>query len=625
MEYINIRELVEKRATQSPDDVFMTFYGEHLTFKQFDQRVNRLANVFIKLGVNKGDRINIHLFNSPDHLVCCMAAFKIGAVACPINVQFTPGELVYQVNDSQGVVLVTENALAGVSAAVRDSFTDIRHIVELGASTGPGNLGFSELVGRESTDLAPVEILPDDNMVILYTSGTTGQPKGALLTHGNFIYMVKAVSRILTFPGREGKRNCRLIFMPMFHVNPLMHNLLALHRNDKIVLQRKFSVREFGPAVEKERPDYFFGVPKVYKVLLEARDTVKKYDLSSLRLGACGAAPIPPGNLTEFEREFGIEVIEGYGLTEATFTSTIHRPGGKKKAGSIGIALDGQEVRIMDPEGRLLREPGKIGEIVIKGPSLMKAYFRKEEETAKTLRDGWLHTGDIGRVDEDGFFYIVDREKDMIIKGGENIYPKEIEETVSEVNGVHDVAVVGVPDDISGEEVKAYVVPRIGSTLTVEQVIQHCKKRLAAFKVPRYVEFVLGLPASAIGKTLKRKLRNGEGVIRMDEKTAPIPLDVVWQTMAGRFNPQKAGKWQAKIAYEVFGTTSGAVTFFIKNGKIEIREGRHPEASAVVKMTDIALMRIIDGEMDILSGINSGLIQVEGSEADLTLFGEIMG
>jgi len=625
MQYTNIRGLVEKRAAQSPDDVFMAFYGEYITFKEFNQRVNRLANAFLNLGVQKGDRINVHLFNSPEHLVCCMAAFKIGAVACPINTQFTPGELLYQVNDSQGVVLITENALAGVSAAVRDNFSDVRHIVELGPAVSPGNLKYSELVDGESSDLAPVEISPDDNMIILYTSGTTGQAKGALLTHGNFVYMVNSVSKILTVPGQEDKRSSRLVFMPMFHVNPLMHNLIALHRNDKIVLQRKFSVREFGPTVEKERPDYFFGVPKVYKVLLEAKDTVEKYDISSLKLGACGAAPIPPETIIEFEKEYGIEVIEGYGLTEATFASTIHRPGGKKKVGSVGVALDGQEVRIMDPEGRFLEEPGQIGEIVIRGPSLMKAYFRKEEETRKVLRDGWLHTGDIGRVDDEGFFYIVDREKDMIIKGGENIYPKEIEDVISEVNGVHDVAVIGVPDDISGEEVKAFVVPRLGSDLKADEVIQHCQNRLAGFKVPKYVEFVLGLPASAIGKTLKRKLREGEGIVSMNEEAKPIPLDMVWPAMAGRFNPQKAGEWQAKIAYEIFGRTSGAATFVIKDGKIKIKEGRDPEATAVVKMTDIALLRIIEGKMDVLSGINSGLIQVDGSEADLTLFGEVMG
>jgi putative sterol carrier protein len=333
---------------------------------------------------------------------------------------------------------------------------------------------------------------------------------------------------------------------------------------------------------------------------------------------------MPVETIKEFEKVYGFEILEGYGLTEATVASTLHRRGGTKKIGSIGQALEGQEVAIMSPEGRLLGE-GEEGEIVIRGSSVMRGYFGKDEETDKTLRGGWLHTGDIGKVDEDGFFYIVDREKDMIIKGGENIYPKEIEDVISQVEGVHDVAVVGIPDELSGEEVKAFVVPRIGRKIGTEAIIEHCKKSLAAYKVPKEVEFVLGIPTSAIGKSLKRLLRQGEGIFRMDEKVDPIPLDLVWQVMAGRFKPEKAGSWKARVAYEIFGDTSGAATFVIENGKIEVREGKDPEASAVVNMTDIALNKIIGGKIDALTAMNSGMLQVEGSEADVAMFSETMG
>ncbi|MFH1090796.1 MAG: long-chain-fatty-acid--CoA ligase [Pseudomonadota bacterium] len=623
MSYKNIRELLEYRASLTPDDVFMAFYGEYITFRDLYERVGRLANALLKLGVKKGDIVNVHLFNSPEHFVSCMAAFVIGAVACPINVQFTPAELRYQVNDSGGVVLITESALAELSGSIRQELNTVRQVIEIGDEAHSGNLRYSDLTAGEPSELPPAEIHPDDNLVIIYTSGTTGQAKGALLTHGNFVYMIGTVNKILFHPLEQDQKLVMLIVMPMFHVNPLMHNLLALERGDKVVLMRKFSVREFGPTVAQEHPSYFFGVPKMYKVLLEARDTVQKYDLGSLEFGACGAAPMPAETIVEFEKVFGFELLEGYGLTEATFASTIHRRGGRKKIGSVGTALEGQEVRIMDPGGQLLG-PGEIGEIVIRGPSLMKGYFGQEEETRKVLRDGWLHTGDIGRMDEEGFFFIVDREKDMIIKGGENIYPKEIEDVISEIPGVHDVGVVGVPDRISGEEVKAFIVPRIGSKLTAEEVVEHCKSRLAVFKVPKEVEFVLGIPASAIGKTLKRQLRQGEGLVRMDEEVEAIPLSMVWSAMAGRFKPEKAGDWKAKVAYEIYGRTSGAATFVIDSGKIEVKEDRDPSATAVVKMTDVALMRIIQGKMDMLTGINSGLIQVEGNEADLTLFGEAL-
>ncbi|MBU2548708.1 MAG: long-chain-fatty-acid--CoA ligase [Proteobacteria bacterium] len=623
MTYDNLRELCEWRTRLTPDDVFMSFYGDHISFRQLDRRANQTAHALLGLGVKKGDVVNIHLFNRPEHFICCMAAFKIGAVACPVNSQFTPKELSYQVNDSRGVVLVTESSLAEVSSAVRDELGTIRQVLEIGDDVRPEHLDFHEATADEKAGPASIDIESGDEAVIIYTSGTTGRPKGAVLTHGNFVYMVKAVHQALFGSQAESERLVMLVCLPMFHVNPLMHNLMALDAGHRIVLMRKFSVREFGPLVETERPTYFFGVPKMYKVLLEARDTVRTHDLGSLTFGGCGAAPMPAETIFEFEKAFGFELLEGYGLTECTFASTIHRRGGVKKIGSVGQAMEGQEVLIVDPDGNPVGA-NETGEIIIGGPGVMKAYFGKAAETNEVLRDGWLHTGDIGRVDDDGFYYIVDRIKDMIIKGGENIYPKEIEDVISELPEVHDVGVIGIPDPISGEEVKAFVVPRLGRELAAEEVLAHCRSRLAEYKIPKEVEFLLGLPANATGKTLKRELRDGGGLIRMNEQVEAIPLDLVWAGIAGRFKPEKAGDWKAKITYEVFGRSSGAVTFVIQDGRIEPREGRDPESTVTVKMTDAALMRIIEGRLDMLAGINSGLIQVDGSEADLTMFGEVI-
>jgi len=628
MAHSNLREMLESRAARTPDWAYIAYYGKYLTFKQFDEQVSRLANALLRLGVTKGDVVYVHLVNRPEQVIACFAALKIGAIAGPVNFQLTSDELLYQVNDSRGVVLITESALAGVPASVRDKFAKVKHVIEVGDEVREGSLRYADLVEKQSPEVAPIDILPDDLAFIFYTSGTTGKPKGALLTHGNVAETVEALAKAIR--GEEaGKaedevQNSALIFLPLFHVNAQMSLVGALNRGSKVALLRKFSVREFGPVVEQEKPEFFSAVPKVYKILLEARDTVLKHDLSSLKFAVCGAAPMPVGTIREFERVYGIEILEGYGLTEATVASTMHRRGGVKKIGSIGQALENQEVAIMSPEGRLLGE-GEEGEIVIRGVSVMRGYFGKEEETKKTLRDGWLHTGDIGKMDRDGFFYIVDREKDLIIRGGENIYPKEIENVISQVGGVHDVAVVGVPDELSGEEVKAFVVPRIGHHVEVKTIIEHCKKSLADYKVPREVELVLGIPTSAIGKSLKRLLRQGEGIFRMDEKVDPIPLDFVWKAMAGRFNPNKAGSWKAKVTYEIFGNTSGAATFVIENGKIEIKEGRDPEATAVVKMTDIALHKLIGAKIDALTAMNSGMIQVDGSEADVAMFGEVMG
>lgn len=622
----NIREMLAERVGQTPEWVYIAYYGEYMTYREFDEQSNRLANALRKVGVKKNDVVYIHLTNRPEHLISAMAAIKLGAVAGPVNVQLTADELRYQLNDSKGTVLITEKALAGVSAVVRDRCAFLRHVIEIGEERKPGNLNYAELVKNENAETPAVSLSAEDLAFIFYTSGTTGKPKGALLTHGNVVSTMEGLRKALEVPEEEepGRQRVALIFLPLFHVNAMMSLMSAINRGLKVALLKKFSVREFGPTVERERPEFFSAVPKVYKILLEAKDTIKKHDLSSIKFAVCGAAPMPVETINRFEKEYGIEILEGYGLTEATVASTLHRRKGKKKIGSIGQPLEGQEVAIMGPDGRLLG-PGEVGEIVIRGGSVMKGYFGKEEESRKALREGWLHTGDLGKMDEEGFFYIVDREKDMIIKGGENIYPKEIEDVISRIPGVHDVAVIGMPDELSGEEVKAFVVPNIGVELSPELIINHCRKHLAEFKVPKEVEFVLGIPASAVGKSLKRKLRDGEGIFKMGEKVDPIPLDFVWKAMAGRFNPQKAGTWKAKVAYEIFGATSGAATFVIEDGKIEIRPGKDPAATAVVKMTDVALRKLIEGKVDALTGMNSGLIQVEGSEADVAMFGEVMG
>ncbi len=622
----NMNEMLAERVSQTPDWVYIAFYGEYVTYKEFDERSSRLANALKKLGVGKGDVVYVHLTNRPEHLVSCFAASKLGAVAGPVNNQLTPDELLYQVNDSKGKVLITESALTGVVDTVRDRFETIEHVIEIGDEVKEDNLKYSELLEKESADMEPADVAPEDLAFIFYTSGTTGKPKGALLTHKNVVSTMEGLRKALTKPEEEDEdiQHVALIFLPLFHVNAMMSLVSAVNRGLKVALLKKFSVREFGPTVEQEKPEFFSAVPKVYKILLEAKDKVKEHDLSSLRFGVVGAAPMPVETINQFEKEYGMELLEGYGLTEATVASTLHRRGGKKKIGSIGQALDGQEVAIMDEEGNILG-PEQEGEIVIRGDAVMKEYFGKDEETKKNLRDGWLHTGDIGKMDEEGFFYIVDREKDMIIKGGENIYPKEIEEVISQVPGVHDVAVIGVPDDMAGEEVKAFVVPKIGHELAPEPIIEHCRKNLAGYKVPKEVEFVLGIPSSAIGKSLKRHLREGKGIFSADEKVDPIPLELVWKGMSGRFNPQKAGGLKTKVAYEIFGNTSGAATFTIDNGKIEVKEGKDPDAKAVVKMTDVALRKLIEGKIDAMTGINSGLIQVEGSEADVAMFGESMG
>jgi hypothetical protein len=288
--------------------------------------------------------------------------------------------------------------------------------------------------------------------------------------------------------------------------------------------------------------------------------------------------------------------------------------------------LPGQEVKVFDPHEREL-PVGEVGEIVVRGANVMVGYLGLADENARTIRGGWLHTGDRGYRDADGDFFIVDREKDMIIKGGENIYPKEIENVISEHPAVHDVAVIGVPDELSGEEVKAFVVPRFGEQVTRAEIIDHCRHRLADFKIPHEVELVAGLPASAVGKVLKRLLREGQGITRLadlegDESFDP---DAVFQMMPLLFKPERAGSWEAVIRYEVFGRGGGVWTILVKEGRMEVVKGPGPAPTVTFKVHAPTFRRIVTRELDGMTAINSGLMQIEGNQADAALFYEVLG
>ena len=279
----------------------------------------------------------------------------------------------------------------------------------------------------------------------------------------------------------------------------------------------------------------------------------------------------------------------------------------------------------MSPAGCFL-PAGEVGEIVLRGANVMMGYLGLPEENARTLRDGWLHTGDRGYVDEDGDFFIVDREKDLIIKGGENVYPKEIENVISEHPAVYDVAVIGVPDEFTGEAVKAFVVPRFGSDLSEEDILEHCRARMAAFKVPETVELVAGLPTSAVGKVLKRLLRKGEGITRLSELKAAddFDLDGVFRMMPLLFNPAKAGNWQARIRYHVFGPGGGIWTIRVENGTMNVAKEAGEDPTVTVKLYARTLMKIVTRELEGLAAVNAGLMQIEGSQADAAMFYEVL-
>jgi long-chain acyl-CoA synthetase len=495
--------MFEARAKEYGDSIYLYFSGEDIRFTEFDLRVNRFANGLLSLGIGKGDIVCIYANNSPDALVAYFATVKIGAVAGPINCWWQLPEIKYLLNDSEAIAVVVESCYLSNIEELRPECPCLKTVVEIGEGLESEYRSFHKMLDENSESLPDSEIDGEDEAFIFYTSGTTGHPKGVLLTHYNSLHAVASLEEGLH---QEKGKEVALIFLPIFHVNAMFSCISGFNGGVQIVLRQGFSASEFWELVERYRVSFWSAVPAIYNILLQIPETAEGRDLSSVKFGICGAAPMPVETFKKFEEVFGIKIVEGYGLTEGTVASAINPVDGERKIGSIGKPLPGQQIKILDDDGGEL-PVGSVGELCVGGGNVMKGYWRKPEANAETLCDGWLRTGDMAYADEDGYLFIVDRKKEMIIRGGENIYPKEIDNCLFSHPKILEAAVVGVPDDIMGEEVKAFIVTMPGKTMTEEEVRGFCKENLASFKVPRFVEFIDELPKNIIGKTLKKQLK----------------------------------------------------------------------------------------------------------------------
>ncbi len=501
--FANLRDMFEARTKEFDDATYLVFNEENISFREFDLRVNRFANALLAMGRGKGDIVCVYANNSPDALAAYFGIAKIGAIGGPINCWWQPPEIKYLLNDSEAVAAVVESCYISNIEDIRPDCPHLKTIIELGGDPKAEYHSFQKLL-EESPETPPdVTIEPEDEAFIFYTSGTTGNPKGVLLTHYNALHAVASLDQGL---GQERGAEVALIFLPIFHVNAMFSCIAGINNGVKIALRQGFSASEFWEIVERYRVTFWSAVPAIYNILLQMPENAEGRDLSSVKFGICGAAPMPIETFKKFEETFGIKIIEGYGLTEGTVASAINPVDGKRKIGSIGKPLPGQQIKILDDDGAEL-PAGGVGELCVGGGNVMKGYLRKPEANAETLRGGWLRTGDMAYMDDEGYFFIVDRKKEMIIRGGENIYPKEIDNLLFSHPKILEAAVVGVDDDIMGEEVKAFVVTKPGETLTEDDVRSFCKENLASFKVPRYVEFIDELPKNIIGKTLKKQLK----------------------------------------------------------------------------------------------------------------------
>ncbi len=454
-----------------------------LTYAEFAARVDGAAEQFADHGVGPGSVVAIMLPNRVELLVSLVAAWRLGAAATPINPVFTANEADYQIEDADAALVIKAAADA--------------------PDGGRRSLLVDELRTAPSGRVRPRPVTSSDDLALLiYTSGSTGRPKGVMLNHSNVAAMADSMGRAFTLTERD---HCLLV-LPLFHVNAICVSFVATMRGGgQLTILGRFHPIEFLDTIERLRPTYFSAVPTIYTHLVALPATVVR-DTSSVRFAICGAAPAPTELIRATEERFGFPLVEGYGLTEGTCASTANPVDGPRKPGTVGVALPGQEVAVMGADGRLL-PAGERGEVVIKGATVMQGYLNRDDATAAALGDGWLHTGDVGILDEDGYLTIVDRIKDMIIRGGENIYPKEIETVLHTHPAVLDAAVVGAPHPTYGEVPVAYVALHPERTATEDELRALCREQLTQIKIPVSITVLDALPKNPVGKTDKPALR----------------------------------------------------------------------------------------------------------------------
>ena len=480
---MNFGYLPWERLGSSADEPCVRDDNVELTYAEFDSRIAAFAGQLAELGFGRGDVLAIMLPNRVELLVALFAAWRLGGAATPVNPVFTATEADHQIADSGATVVVNLGPDAPTAGR------PVIHVGEMRAVSA-------------GAPVPPVALRPDDLALLIYTSGSTGRPKGVMLDHANAEAMSSTMAQHFALTERD---HCLLV-LPLFHVNAIMVSALASFRSGgQLSIVGSFSASRFFEQVERLHPTYFSAVPTIYALLASLPDDVRP-DTSSLRFVVCGAAPVSAELLDRCEQRFGFTMVEGYGLTEGTCASACNPVDGVRKLGTVGPALPGQRIEIRGEDGATL-PAGEVGEVVIAGPTVMRGYLGKPEATAETLVDGWLRTGDVGRLDEDGYLTIVDRVKDMIIRGGENIYPKEIEAVLTAVPGVLEAAVVGRPDDLLGESPVAYVSLYPDARVSDEDLLEHCRRHLTRVKVPERIEILDGLPKNPVGKTDKPTLR----------------------------------------------------------------------------------------------------------------------
>ena len=519
---LNLSSVLEHQASLTPDRVAITFEGTHLTFGELNALAAQVAGGLMSLGIAPGEHVALSCPNVPWFPVAYFGILKAGAVAVPLNVLLKPREIAYHLKDSDAVALLAfegtvELPMARMARAACDESGCPRLVIITTDVAAPAPVSsattLAQLMHGQPSIFDSRRRRPNDTAVILYTSGTTGHPKGAELTHENMLLNAVATHDMLR-PGSKGgfEQDVSLVTLPLFHSTAQTCQMNAgLYGGFRLVLLPRFDPAQVLKTIVDEQVGFWIGVPTMYWSLLEYVASGKA-DAAAiaqhLRVCVSGGAPMPVDVLHRFEATFGVRVLEGYGLSETAPVVAFNQLYRPSKPGTVGFPIFGVDVRCVDEDGRRVTA-GERGEVVVRGPSVMKSYYNRPEATEEATRNGWFHTGDIGVFDTDGYLAIVDRKKDMILRGGFNVYPRELEEVLLTHPAVSVAAVVGVPDERLGEEVKAFIVRKPGATVTEEELVDWCREQFASYKYPRIVEFRDALPIGPTGKILKRALKGG--------------------------------------------------------------------------------------------------------------------
>jgi long-chain acyl-CoA synthetase len=497
----NLGQLLRQRVAAWPekDFLFSEEDGRRFSYAQFEQAVTRAVRLLQSHGVGKSDVVSLLMPNSAEYIIAYFACWQLGALAGPVNSLLKEEEISFVLNNSEAKTILLHSEFQARLDNIRKDLPHLKSMIvfdDEAQATG-------DFANPSSTELSLPDIKLHDEAIIIYTSGTTGKPKGCLLTHGNLIANARQISQWLQFT----KDDRLLTIMPLFHMNAVsVTTMSALYAGGSTVVSPRFSASRFWQIISHYEITSFGSVATMLSMLLTTYPDGVPAGLKTdqLRFAMCGSAPVPAEVMQRFEETFSCLVIEGYGLSESTCRSTFNPPDQHRRPGSCGMAI-GNEMKVVDEEDWEVPN-GELGEILLRGDNILKGYYKNDEATATAFRNGWFHTGDVGYRDDDGFFYIVDRKSDMIIRGGENIYPREIDEVLYQHPAVAAAATIGVPDPLYGEEVTAFVVLKEDKGASEDELIKYCRERLADYKTPKTIRIVASIPKGPTGKLLKREL-----------------------------------------------------------------------------------------------------------------------